>query len=285
MIWGLLAPGGSGGTFFDWSLHYLAGHEQHLILNLLADHTCESTQETWANVPYDPLQSLTAHGHRKTHPSTLLEISTFFDVLRQKHPQNLSSFYFVDSLGPGRTIPCHQDIVTKNPDVKFFNFRFDTTDIDHLFALQVEKMKGKWHRFVTETAGHKEPNNIPIWEQRELIALYYFECLRNQSIGGNLDRSHNLVCIDWKNFVNDFDSHVIALLEWLDIKVVETRWAHWLSIYRRWQDTLSRDFFQCLPEILYHIINNFDHDLSRFHMTTDKETVQERHLIANHDVC
>lgn len=285
MIAGLLAPGGSGGTFFDWSLHYLAGDEQHLVLNLLTNHTCEPIQEIWARVPNDPLESLTAHRHRKTHPSTLLQISTFFDVLRKKPQQDLFSFYFVDRMGPGVTSTCYREIALANADVQFFSFRFDETDISHLFALQIEKIKGTWHRYVTLTAGHKEPNNMPIWEQREMIALFYFECVRNQSVSGDLDDVQNHLCMNWKHFINAFDDYVITLLEWLDIRVDENRWAHWLDIYHKWQKTLSRDFFQCLPEILHNITNNVDYDLSRFNMSTAKEIVIEHLLIQEHGVC
>lgn len=285
MIAGLLAPGGSGGTFFDWSLHYLAGDAQHLVLNLLNDHPDRSVQQIWVTVPDDPLNSLTAHGHKKTHPDTMSTASIFFDVWREKPQQDLFSFYFVDRMGPGIESTCHRDIALANADVRFFSFRFDATDLDHLFALQIEKIQGLWLRYLSQTAGNRKPDDIPIWEQRELIALYYFESVRNQTVSGNLDGVQNHLWVDWKHFIDDFDDCVISLLEWLDISVAQDRWHHWLNIYHLWQKTLSREFFQCLPEILHNITNNVDYDLSRFNMTTAKEIVIERLLIEKHGVC
>lgn len=282
MIAGILAPGGSGGTFFDWTLHYLIGDRQHLVIDI-QDCSPRPFKANWRIVPDDPLQNLTAHEHKKTHPKTFAEISACFDMWHQECQSGLYSFFFVDRMDL-RKHTCHREIITAYPDIKFFSFHFQEHTIDHLFVLQMEKIPDHEARMLAEIAGHRCIDEIPIWQKRELLALYYFESIRNQTLCENLDSMTNHLCIDWQDFIYRFDTKVVDIFDWLGITIDDQRWNKWTNVYNQWQCTLSNEFAKSLPDIISSIVHNLDSDLTRFHMSTAKEIVLERLLLYKHNM-
>ena len=283
MIAGILAPAGSGGTFFDWTLHYLAGDNEHLVVDI-RDYPYKSHQAKWYVIPDDPLQNLTAHGHLKTHPMNKVQLLACLDILRGKCQSPLHSFYFIDSMGPNVRHTCYQEIITANPDVRFFSFQFQEHMIDHLFVLQIEKLQGYWDKLIAEVLDNANSDEMPIWEKRELLALYYFESLANQILSENFVSMSNHSWINWQDFIYRFDTKIPEIFDWLGIAIDHRRWTDWIAIYHRWQHTLNIEFVQLVPHLILHIVNNSDFDLTRFNMTTAKEIVLERRLLYQHNM-
>ena len=130
MIVGILGPGGCGGTFLDWSIQFLSGSTENLVV-IPDRNNREIFQQTYIqSISANPLKGATAHGYKKTHPSDKLLPIVIDIFLTSKYL--LNTFYYVDIAEQTN----HNNIIKTYPTVKFISYNFSHNHADLIFYLQ-----------------------------------------------------------------------------------------------------------------------------------------------------
>ena len=115
MIVGILGPGGCGGTFLDWSLHYLAGNETNILLNYQKDNRSVINIKSIEKIVSNPINGTTAHRHLKTHPNS--ESLPTVIKLFSESPSGLHTFYFVDDMKVEQKQTYYNNIIDRKSHV------------------------------------------------------------------------------------------------------------------------------------------------------------------------
>jgi len=278
MIVGILGPGGCGGTFLDWSIQYLSGQEENLVVRLDAERNNVKGTLT-QNIVENPLMDSTAHAHQKTHPNgqSLSDIIEIFSA----DDHQLSTFYYVEDMKPGQTHTSHNNIVKTYPAVKFISYNFTLAHIDLIFWLQYEKINWVEQRYnqIGSLTGNQTPGEI-----REIISLFYPKCVKGQTLNEQLVDSENLYLINFDDVWARLDTVIFDIFDFLELTIDKTRYLHWVDMYRAWLEKNKTDFFDDLPTILDCIVTGKSLDLGHYNMTFAKEVVLASKLLYNYNL-
>ena len=281
MIAGILGPGGNGGTFLDWTLHWLCGQRERSIIQVDRINN-QTAQPIRVDLVSDPLIKRTAHGHLKTHPNneTLYRCIEFFRTLPG---QDLMSFYYVASLDQSRRHPNHDEIIAQYPDVKFIESVFDSDCVHEIFCNQMEKIPScvEGYRLEVESKSNKD---LSLWDLREALSLYYPGCIKNQLTYRQHALRTNHFLLHHHDLCDNMPDKIPELFDFLCLPLCPERLAHWQQVWQRWSVTNSRFFFRDLPEIIDCILQGIYKDLSGHDMTFAKEIVIASHLLFDHDL-
>ena len=285
MIVGILGPGGCGGTFLDWSLHYLSGHTTNLVVNLDSELRETVLGQTVQTVVYNPLQHNTSHKHQKTHPNNL-SLEKIISIFQKNNCYDLHTFYYVESMSTDQTSSAHNNIVNSYPHIHFIDYVFAETDIDIIFCLQYEKIKKAQTNFANIILNQtgKTLVNIPVWDQREILSLYYPGCLRSQTMMEKKHESKNRLLLNFKDAFFKLPHSMVEIFKLIDRSIDRARWNHWLKIYHKWLDSNNIEFFTDLDYIIDCIISNKSISLAKYNMTFAKEVVIASKLLYNHNM-
>lgn len=281
MIVGILGSGGCGGTFLDWSLHYLSGNNNNWVIE------CDKENRKNIKTPYqqgitnNPLKKNTAHRHIKTHPNNG-SLSDIINTFKSLSPGGLHTFYYVDSMEPLQTATTHNTIIENNPDLFFITYKFDKTDVDKIFCWQLEKISDALDRFCN-TITSMNMFELPIWDQRELLSLYYPKCIQGQTCNEVVLDHPNSIIVEFDKIVHAGAEQIENIFDFLKIKIDKTRWSTWKEIYKVWQHGNNLEFYQDLDKIVDCILSNTNFDLTPYDMTFAKEVVISNKLLFNHN--
>jgi hypothetical protein len=284
MIVGILGPGGCGGTFLDWSLQYLSGQQSSWFVKF--DPTgSKIVSQSCVNVLDNPLLKNTAHAHLKTHPNNR-SIDTVINIFKSQPSFNLHSFYYVDSIDEGRKQTTHNQIISKHSDIKFITYNFTDTDIDIIFCLQYEKIFGQKNRIENLKISNmtQSISELPIWEKRELLSLYYPDSIRGQTVAEKINPTSNLYQLDFVDMIENLDLTINKIFQYFDISVHEERWKRWQEVYTVWKLKNDLTFFKNLNAIVQCILDHNFHDLCQYNMSFAKEVVIASRLLYNHNI-
>lgn len=278
MIVGLLGPGGCGGTFLDWTLHYISCNNTNRVI--ICDHaTNRSTilKEILQQVTTTPLKQSTAHNHLKTHPNaqSLHEVVTRF----RRQTAGLNTFYFVDCMQPDQTATDYNAIIDQYPDVKFIAYTFTPEDADAVFCLQYEKVS----TIATSLADTLKLSGRAPAEQRELLSLYYPAEIRGQTSNELIADHPNSICLRWSDMLYNLPRVIHDIFKFLHLTVDSARYANWLTVYRSWQQRNNVDFYQDLNTITNNIVADIPMDLTKYNITFAKEVAIASRLLYNHN--
>jgi len=281
MIVGILGPGGCGGTFLDWSLHYLSGNNNNWVIECEIQNRKNITTQYQQDITNNPLIKNTAHNHEKTHPNTE-SLPGVIDIFKSLSPVALHTFYYVDSMLPLQTATTYNTIIKNNPDLLFITYKFDKTDVDKIFCWQIEKNPNYLNRF-NNTISSVNMLELPVWEQREILSLYYPKCIQGQICNEIMLDHTNAIVVEFNEIVNSGDDQIENIFNFLKIKIDKTRWPLWKEIYKVWQHGNNLDFYQDLDKIIDCILSNTKFDLTQYNMTFAKEVVISNRLLYNHN--
>lgn len=291
MIVGSLGSSGCGGTFFDWTLHYLAGDSEHWTMHCdlnKRDPNPEflTAEDPWTKfasrnaVPDNPVLRNTAHGHSKTHPTR----HTLPIVLREFNKHNtdpLQTFYYFDNLEPNQIQTIHNYIIKKYPDIKFIPFTFDSHARDIVFCMQLEKLPMILD-FYSDILADQISDQDP-WTRREILSLAYPKLLHGQTTAETIYSYPNSQSIQFTDFFYRLPEHIGAIFDFLGLTIDQSRWAHWLEVYQQYQENNSINFFKDLDKIVQAIVNNEAMDLAEYNITFAKEIVIAKELLYNYN--
>ena len=281
MIIGILAPGGGGGTFLDWTLHWLADDQSYFYIprgigaNILGHGQL-------ASVVDDPLTGTTAHKHNKTHPNDVT-VHQGVSMMQKKHAPGIKTFYYVDTMMPDRTRPNHHELVSRYPDIFFLELSFNPDMAHMIFCNQMEKIPTVQTRWL-ETAKSRLQPGASISEIREILSLYYPLCVMNQLNLGSTSIAPNHYILPYDQMLNDLPNLLPEIFGFLQIDIKHQRLANWLLIYERWRNTATNRFFNDLTEIVQNIVQNRYQSLGQYNMTVGKEIVLANRLLFVHNL-
>jgi len=287
MIVGILGPGGCGGTFLDWSLQYLSGQQSTWFIEVDPNERSKIVSQSCVSISNNPLLKRTAHAHLKTHPNAE-SIDTVIDIFKSQTSFDLHSFYYVDSMDVKQTQSTHNQIISKHPDIKFITYNFTDTDIDIIFCLQYEKTFVQ--RNSIENLKFKISNitqsmaELPIWEKRELLSLYYPKSIRGQTVIEKIDPAPNLYQLDFVDMFENLDLTIDKIFQYFDISTHTERWKIWKEVYIMWKHKNDLTFFKNLDTIVQCILEHKLHDLGQYNMSFAKEVVIASRLLYNHNI-
>lgn len=286
MIVGILGPGGCGGTFLDWTIQYLSGqtHTWYIQTDCMTEQSRILNQACMPLVE-NPIQDRTAHIHKKTHPDELC-VESVIDCFRQHTEFALNSFYFVDQLRSGRTQTEYNRLITKHPDIKFITYKFAETDINTLFCFQYEKtlFSKVWYEQTVMSHNPAPIGQMSVWDQRELLSLHYPSMIRGQILSEIVIAGPNNFCLNFNVAVEQLDTVINDLFQYLEITICKERWGQWKKIYTDWKIKNNVQFFKDLEMIIESIISNKFVDLLKYNMTLAKEIVIASTLLYKHNL-
>jgi hypothetical protein len=218
-IVGILGVGIDGGTFLDWSLHYLSGdtYMYHSpILGLLANNTFNWSFSKIRIIdnPIMPTKGI-AHKHLKNHPNQYTIDMCINKMLQIDDSEiNFSSFYNIDIPEEGLTYDSYIDRHTeKHPNVKFIVLHSDEESYIHLY-----------HRTISYFKTIKPTHSLPPLSKHSISTLADSP---NRKMLKIVDMYYNL------------DSNIVELMKWLDIELKIDRFENWKSIYNQWKEMIS----------------------------------------------
>ena len=291
MIAGILGCSGCGGTFLDWSLHYLAGDDAHWTLHCDLDRRLPNPDfltapDVWAKyasrrpVPAVPFLGLAAHAHAKTHP-TWHTLPRVLEQFATHNRDSLQTFYYFDNLDADQHQTMHNRVVQQYPHVKFVTYTYQRTDIDIIFCMQFEKLP-RMQEFYTQALA-AQLSDHETWTKREIFALAYEKKLWGQTCAEKIQPADNNYVLQFQDFFYHLPEVIHSIFDFLNMPWQKQRWSHWLEVYKQYQSNNNVQFYMDLPMIVASIVNNQSWDLSKYNMTFAKEVVLSRHLLYNHN--
>jgi hypothetical protein len=253
----LIMPGGAGGTFFDWTIHYLTSP------TLTRSYVSRDFNiHNDISVVHNPLTHNNAHRHYRTDLGT----GNFDRVMQLYYLNNRRDIFTVYSV-PG---PTTQHVTIDDDNVFNILFEFDKSHIDIIFAWQYNRMK---------LLQFSEYN---IWDKREKWALYYPKMVKNQ-LNVTVDAKHTLI-VNFNKFINHFDVVIVDILSNIGLHVLDERMENWLLVYKQWREIINVKFFDDVDMIINNILFKRNYDLTQYNISTGDEIVLIRNLIFDHNL-
>ena len=226
-IVGIIGIGGEGGTFLDWSIHYLVGD---IYLKVIRLHRMTNTVFNVNLEPFlltdNPLKSDgTAHLHLKTHPATIpstIECTRLFEEYTLPTISVYTMYIVPSAEGYGNLgySAFTKELVNKLPNVKFIQC-YPTDEIVMDLA----------ERSVTKVSQQ-------ILTKEEIILRSQMLC---KDVENDLKKFTTLYYrLSIKDIYYHLDSEIHNIMSWLNLAIDESRLKNWKNVYKQWQ--LAQNF-------------------------------------------
>jgi len=221
-IVGIIGPGGEGGTFLDWTLHYLSGDSR--IKYILVDRYSHRVIKVRSlEMLVNPITSVgNAHKHHKSHPtikSIQSCIENYHSILDPSI--NIYTMYIVPDIESYEN-NSYTDVVryvtNTHADLKLIHFIYPDQVIEDL----VQRIKTKI------------PDNTESIE--EIQNRVKIESSKDNKI---IDKP-NVYSLGIEQMFYDLDSVIEKIFDWLKIPINHERYESWLAVYKQWQ--LAQNF-------------------------------------------
>lgn len=217
-IVGIIGPGGEGGTFLDWTLHYLAGqtYMRYIIVDRISNKIINSAAQLISTNPIT--SSGNAHKHKKTHPTEAL-VKPCIDLYRKVTDSKIKllTMYIVassESYANGESYSelarriCRQN--AEMPIIHFYHPDNMSDKLAHRIHLHIPELS----QTITEIknsvlASCNEPDKIII--------------------------DPNVYPLNIETMFSDLDTEIHKIFAWLNLPIDEARYTAWLPVYRAWQ--------------------------------------------------
>ena len=291
-----------GGTFLDWSIHYLSKRKIHF--------NCKS--KSWQPLVDNPLTKQTAHSHSKNHPSGVQALKECLDTfhhngfisgLHSLYPYYQEYNYWANQLGFNvnnlsndnwKTIELYQQDelneiaqICQSDNIKNIEIDMNPRWAPYFFTPRVVP---PWLQEITNyhwlsdfAINSSYEKNLEIWDLREKLALdirpFKFTTLRT---GLNRTLPHFYIGTEDLWFAGL--TTLPKILDWLELSLDKDRFNKWTLVYSKWQQIQlnSLQFVWQLPKIIDATINNHYHLLPN--LTLLQEAMILHCLIYLHNV-
>lgn len=253
-IIGVITDPAVGGTFLTWSLHFLAGHDQHY----------NARHCVYRPVVSDIFAEGNAHGFKPSQPNNLQECVSFLsDIQNQDTQINFHTLYFHTfskaswSEAVQETKQAINHFASTNNNIVLL-----TSNNKQYFFYSVPRSTNK--------DSSTEYDHLPVWDKREWLSLkkiYY------GSVTESFDFSLAHYPIDNLELVNTFDRSVYQLFDYLDLSIDNNRYKTWLKVWHKWRHFHypRMQFVLNNNIIIDYIINGKHMDLQRFNLDIMQE--------------
>lgn len=282
-----------GGTFLNWSIHYLAGENEYYSARVKkqvplieAPLTSKNSHGFIANKvsTLDQLYKVVTNlnNHKKNCLKTLY-FHHFANTSTSKDPNTCQAVHHLDQLGSQFifiTLSMKHSLYQCSYEKRFINYTHDRSRIltnkeilDHFLETYFADSKVKWDK--------EKLHNI--WDLREFVALN-IDPFELHSIQPMIELVRSSYVLDAVELMTVFDVTVYDLLQYLDIQPKAERFEKWLQVYLKWKNihTHRLKFTFNYELIVNSIINGSNIDLTRFNLDIIQEAAIQRALIYQH---
>jgi hypothetical protein len=304
----------TGGTFLDWSLHYLTGQDNYYRIN----------EAEWIPLVNNPLsynQITNAHGHKKNHPSGYE--NTKIMINRIPDSQNLYSFY---------AYPEHMDVVCQtisvdinkindplvldlvrshrisdykqliqycfsqdisvvyiHPDPKIIGYFWDRRSVNRMaFSDRLASSITEYHSetqniFFQDSLDKWEKLNLTaVWDVRERMALDMRPYDTAECWTFGFDQP--FIWINCQELWHNTEYVLLELINQLKLTVDKNRFTQWLPIAQQWQKLHHKNlkFFNNLDYVIACIVNGWHYPIES--LTLQQEAIIQHNLIYRHNL-
>ena len=301
-IVGILTDPGIGGTFLDWTIHYLAGHTQ-------VYHTASNS---WHTLPKNPLTETNSHNFKPNQPANITEFRDIVKKLTALSNTDPQTIYFHTLSDNNLTPNLEQykiDTETAITECTQHTNKIIRVALTKHQALYLSSYNYRWlgtrwnsstERYKSNQERHQdfittffkeseqqwaEQNLTSTWDHREFLAL-------------NIDPFNILYFRDMHNFDFDFfdldcvdcwttlDLSINTLFDYLELSVDKTRLASWETTYNAWKQLHHQriQFMMYYDNIVDNIVNNGQMDLTRFNLDIVQEAAIQHALIYQYNL-
>ena len=217
-IVGIIGPGGEGGTFLDWSLHYLTGdpYVKYVLVDRLENEVLGIRKHY---VLFNPItHEGTSHKHCKAHPTEPLIQSCIEMYQTVDDPNiNIHTLYIVpstESYANGRSYTTFvKQVADTYTEIKLIQFHYPNIFLEDL-AVRIKT---------------KMPNNNERIE--DIRARVTIESNTDNKIIDN----PNVYSLDIADMFYNLDTLIHEIFNWLSLTIKEEKYDNWLAVYKEWQ--------------------------------------------------
>jgi hypothetical protein len=301
-----------GGTFLDWSIHWLSGSDRFY-----------NTKSGWEPLTDSPVTSTNSHNHNKNHPTGYESTVKCVQELKKVSTDSLLSFYpfqletyiatnmlniSIDTLGDRWNSVC--DFISKDY-AKIWNYCH--TEKIPLIYLQLtypityrNEYRALGKRLLSGTSVNSIaqsrddffltffPNDYKIWKEqmpsnylwdyREFMALNIRPWEwdnSNLNLEQHIDFSLPHLYLDAQELWYNGEQTLIKVMKFLNIPIDNDRLASWLPIYKSWQAMQLNllKFHWNFDHICDSIVHGYDYDLSGYDLDLWKEACIQHAII------
>jgi hypothetical protein len=298
------SPTSVGGTFVDWSMHWLSGQSQHW--------QCDTNQ--WHPLVTDPLRSVNAHNHPRNYVAGSQHLEHCLQLARSQ--TGLLTFYFLPTQAHlaakalGLTVgtntqqkvihqqlvdqqksleliqqhQCHLVYIDYHPSLRFYhtNSRNPVLHSNGEYCEDQQTLRNDIdHAFFQDSVDQWTALGLTdVWDIRERMALnmrpFSRQDLQNFK---DLGVKQKHFWIDCQQLWYDGKNVMIDLLNHVGLDLDQSRLAEWDAIYAKWQQIQIKHlkFDYVFDHIIDCIINNIYYELPK--LTLEQEAAIQHTLI------
>jgi len=293
-----------GGTFLDWSIHFLTGQTQYF----------SSKQNQFIPLVQNPVNhsQQNAHGHLKNHPAGADKTTQFLETCNNS--TGLYSLY---------ACPIHNSTIAEKYEIAPVKDNLDKitqhklADTKKLFTVMAEHGSATVHlageSFVPlyflgvrdlGTFMLKTGSPASVEELKNDFETVFFSDSNEKWNAAGLTNSWDIreknalnirpldpihehylsiphLRIDCREFWHNGISAVSRIMDYLKLQIVPDRFAQWKNVYSQWSKTHteSMEFVYNCDHIVSAIVNNWDYAIN---LTFEQEVVIQHFLIYKH---
>jgi hypothetical protein len=310
-----------GGTFIDWSIHFLSNQQRYF----------SWPQQQWTTLTSTPINELNAHGHVKNHPWGIEATNNFFNAVNLQPNSGLYSCYpvqlpfqlvakklnldiqqFADKqvydkildYNNHETLELFDLCFDQSSNVVFLETKSQMLPLLSFFDRQIDLKFTELKKAANEQEMFEEQDSlwntkscnewqklglINVWDQRERIALDIrplgrlgIDCVAYSFANANFARPHYRIGV--KDLWCRGEQTFINLMQYLQLPIDNTQWQKWQSIYKQWAFNQSKilGFIDNLDYILEAIVNNWYYRLDN--LTFKQEVLIQHFLIYRYNL-
>jgi hypothetical protein len=140
--------------------------------------------------------------------------------------------------------------------------------------------------FFKDSKEYWEKENLNnIWDKREFIALN-FDPYHNDSILDYVDKSSAYYHLHTLDLWTTFNLSVRELFDYVGLKIDQTRFNHWISVYHQWRANHYQRlrFVWYFDTIIDYVVRGVDFDLEKFNLDIRQEAAIQRALMYKHNL-
>jgi hypothetical protein len=280
-----------GGTFLEWSIHYLSGHSHYYSIH----------KNTFIPVTSTPLTNLNAHNFS---PNIIANASTADRLIpslidQADSIQTIYFHYFPESTAHiKQLLPSISKslIVTMSPEQALYRCHFKTRfgseptpslfNSDIMMTNDQDRLDDFVNFFFNQSKIMWDTRKLKnVWDMREFLALNFrpFDTLR---IAEKISLDCNHYHINVMELWDRLDESICDLFRYLDLEICENNLDNWTKTYRKWKKIhKDRIFFMWYFDIIIdYVIKGYNLDLQRFNLDICQEAAIQHALIYQHNL-
>jgi hypothetical protein len=296
MFISIITDPGIGGTFVEWTIHYLSGNDEYYSVK----------KNKRLPVPSNPLTSKNAHNFSSSCSSLINVLIDFIEKIK-KDNSPLQTLYFhhlykeindesivhlptVSAIKSACSLSDKIVTITLNKKDILYRCGKNKRNIGRHLTDKHQFYKTETDQFnhFLETYFSKENYNLwdenNIWDYREYFALNIDPYHYTQYMEPYIKKIENKFCIDAFELFENFD--VEKLFDYLQLEINKNRYVNWLEVYKKWQTIHEKKvaFSKSFEIIIKKILHNHPMDLLQFDLDIVQEAAIQRSLIYDYNL-